>query len=135
MDPLMLFGVVAIPAAIGLLVWTFFGADDTTITATAPAHAPGNVVVSVTTVVSSLPGARSGRLEVTVSASADFRTAADSLRESQRATLRVGTIQDPESIRLGPFVRSLATSSLHAGGIVGELGLFGTAHARRTRMG
>ena len=47
----------------------------------------------------------------TVSASADFRTAADSLRESMRATLRVGTILDPESIRLGPFVRSLATSS------------------------
>ena len=47
----------------------------------------------------------------TVSASADFRTAADSLRDSQRATLRVGTILDPESIRLGPFVRSLATSS------------------------
>ena len=47
----------------------------------------------------------------TVSASADFRTAADSLRESQRSTLRVGTILDPESIRLGPFVRSLATSS------------------------
>ncbi len=46
----------------------------------------------------------------TVSASADFRTAADSLRESQRATLRVGTILDPEFIRLGPFVRSLATS-------------------------
>ncbi|MEH2611169.1 LysR family transcriptional regulator [Bradyrhizobium sp. AZCC 1693] len=47
----------------------------------------------------------------TVSASADFRTAADSLRESLRETLRVGTILDPESIRLGPFVRSLATSS------------------------
>src|SRR2546430_3694999 len=47
----------------------------------------------------------------TVSASADFRTAADSLRESLRVTLRVGTILDPESIRLGPFVRSLATSS------------------------
>jgi DNA-binding transcriptional LysR family regulator len=47
----------------------------------------------------------------TVSASADFRTAADSLRESLRGTLRVGTILDPESIRLGPFVRSLATSS------------------------
>jgi DNA-binding transcriptional LysR family regulator len=47
----------------------------------------------------------------TVTASADFRTAADSLRESQRATLRVGTILDPESIRLGPFVRSLATSA------------------------
>src|SRR6185437_9475053 len=38
-------------------------------------------------------------------------TAADSLRESLRATLRVGTILDPESIRLGSFVRSLATSS------------------------
>jgi DNA-binding transcriptional LysR family regulator len=47
----------------------------------------------------------------TISASADFKTAADSLRESQRATLRVGTILDPESIRLGSFVRSLATSS------------------------
>jgi DNA-binding transcriptional LysR family regulator len=47
----------------------------------------------------------------TVAASADFRTAADSLRESQRGTLRVGTILDPESIRLGPFVRSLATAS------------------------
>lgn len=47
----------------------------------------------------------------TVAASADFRTAADSLRESQRSTLRVGTILDPETIRLGPFVRSLATSS------------------------
>jgi len=47
----------------------------------------------------------------TVSASADFRTAADSLRESLRVTLRVGTILDPESIRLGPFVRTLASSS------------------------
>jgi DNA-binding transcriptional LysR family regulator len=47
----------------------------------------------------------------TVAASADFRTAADSLRESHRSTLRVGTILDPESIRLGPFVRCLATSS------------------------
>ena len=47
----------------------------------------------------------------TISASADFKTAADSLRESLRATLRVGTILDPESIRLGSFVRSLATSS------------------------
>jgi DNA-binding transcriptional LysR family regulator len=47
----------------------------------------------------------------TISASADFKTAADSLRESVRATLRVGTILDPESTRLGSFVRSLATSS------------------------
>jgi DNA-binding transcriptional LysR family regulator len=47
----------------------------------------------------------------TISASADFKTAADSLRESQRATLRVGTILDPESTRLGSFVRCLATSS------------------------
>jgi DNA-binding transcriptional LysR family regulator len=47
----------------------------------------------------------------TISASADFKTAADSLRESHRATLRVGTILDPESIRLGSFVRSLATSA------------------------
>src|SRR5256886_15358038 len=47
----------------------------------------------------------------TVSASADFRTAADSLRESLRVTLRVGTILDPESIRLGSFVRNLTTSS------------------------
>src|SRR5207342_2548680 len=46
-----------------------------------------------------------------VSASSDFRTVAASLRESQRGTLRVGTILDPEFIRLGPFVRNLATSS------------------------
>ena len=45
-----------------------------------------------------------------VSASSDFRTMADSMRESQRGSLRVGTILDPEFIRLGPFVRSLATS-------------------------
>jgi DNA-binding transcriptional LysR family regulator len=47
----------------------------------------------------------------TLSASADFKAAADSLREPPRATLRVGTIPDPESTRLGSFVRSLATSS------------------------
>jgi DNA-binding transcriptional LysR family regulator len=46
-----------------------------------------------------------------VAASADFRTAADSLRESARGTLRVGRVLDPESIRLGPFVRSLAAAS------------------------
>src|SRR3954454_10496970 len=46
-----------------------------------------------------------------VSATSDFRTVADSLRESLRGTLRVGTILEPEFIRLGPFVRSLATSS------------------------
>ncbi|CAN7687479.1 LysR family transcriptional regulator [Bradyrhizobium sp. LjRoot220] len=46
-----------------------------------------------------------------ISASSDFKTMADSLRESVRASLRVGTILDPEFIRLGPFVRSLATSS------------------------
>ena len=46
-----------------------------------------------------------------VSASTDFRSMADSLKETQRGTLRVGTILDPEFIRLGPFVRSLATSS------------------------
>lgn len=47
----------------------------------------------------------------TVSAASDFRTAADALRNTLRQTLRVGTILDPESIRLGPFVRSLTTSS------------------------
>ena len=45
-----------------------------------------------------------------VSASSDFRTAANSLRESPCGTLRIGTILDPESIRLGPFVRNLATA-------------------------
>ena len=45
-----------------------------------------------------------------VSATSDFKSMADSLRESVRGTLRVGTIQDPESIRLGPFVRGLATA-------------------------
>ncbi len=33
MDPLMLFGVVAIPAAVGLLAWTFLGADNSTVSA------------------------------------------------------------------------------------------------------
>jgi DNA-binding transcriptional LysR family regulator len=45
-----------------------------------------------------------------VSASSDFRTMADSMRESIRGSLRVGTILDPEFTRLGSFVRSLATS-------------------------
>lgn len=45
-----------------------------------------------------------------VSASSDFRTMAASLREQARGTLRVGTILEPEFIRLGPFVRSLAIS-------------------------
>ena len=45
-----------------------------------------------------------------ISATSDFRTLAESLKESLRGTLRVGTILDPEFIRLGPFVRSLATS-------------------------
>lgn len=45
-----------------------------------------------------------------VSASSEFRTMATSLREQQRGTLRVGTILEPEFIRLGPFVRSLTTS-------------------------
>jgi DNA-binding transcriptional LysR family regulator len=45
-----------------------------------------------------------------VSATSDFRTMADSLKESQRGTLRVGTILDPEFTRLGSFVRSLAKS-------------------------
>ncbi len=46
-----------------------------------------------------------------VSASTDFRTMAGSLKDSQRETLRVGTILDPEITRLGPFIRSLATSA------------------------
>ena len=46
-----------------------------------------------------------------ISAAADFRTMADSMKQSQRLTLRVGTILDPEFTRLGPFVRSLAASS------------------------
>ena len=45
-----------------------------------------------------------------VSASSDFRAMADSMRQSLRGSLRVGTILDPEFIRLGPFVRSLGTS-------------------------
>jgi DNA-binding transcriptional LysR family regulator len=45
-----------------------------------------------------------------VSASSDFKTMAASLREQLRGTLRVGTILEPGFIRLGPFVRSLATS-------------------------
>jgi DNA-binding transcriptional LysR family regulator len=46
-----------------------------------------------------------------VSAALDFRAAANALKESQRSTLRVGTILDPEFTRLGPFVRSLTASS------------------------
>jgi DNA-binding transcriptional LysR family regulator len=45
-----------------------------------------------------------------VSASSDFRTMAASLREQLRGTLRVGTILEPEFIRIGPFVRSLTAS-------------------------
>src|SRR5882757_5040791 len=37
--------------------------------------------------------------------------AANALKESQHRTLRVGTIMDPEFIRLGAFVRSLTMSS------------------------
>jgi DNA-binding transcriptional LysR family regulator len=47
-----------------------------------------------------------------VSAALDFRAAANALKQSQRSTLRVGTILDPEFTRLGPFVRSLTASSL-----------------------
>src|ERR1700748_277487 len=46
-----------------------------------------------------------------VAAAQDFGTMANSLKESQRRTLRVGTIIDPEFIRLGAFVRSLTASS------------------------
>ncbi|MBR0873473.1 LysR family transcriptional regulator [Bradyrhizobium tropiciagri] len=46
-----------------------------------------------------------------VAAASDFKATADSLKEAQRGTLRVGTILDPEFTRLGPFVRSLATSA------------------------
>jgi DNA-binding transcriptional LysR family regulator len=46
-----------------------------------------------------------------VSAALDFRAAANALKQSQRSTLRVGTILDPEFTRLGPFVRSLTASS------------------------
>jgi DNA-binding transcriptional LysR family regulator len=46
-----------------------------------------------------------------VSAALDFRAAANALKQSQRSTLRVGTILDPEFTRLGPFIRSLTASS------------------------
>jgi DNA-binding transcriptional LysR family regulator len=46
-----------------------------------------------------------------VSTALDFRAAANALKQSQCSTLRVGTILDPEFIRLGPFVRSLTASS------------------------
>jgi DNA-binding transcriptional LysR family regulator len=45
-----------------------------------------------------------------ISATSDFRTMAASLREQLRGTLRVGTIMEPEFIRIGPFVRSLTAS-------------------------
>lgn len=46
-----------------------------------------------------------------VSAATDFTAAANSLKQSLRRTLRVGTILDPEFTRLGPFVRGLTASS------------------------
>src|SRR5262249_44034681 len=46
-----------------------------------------------------------------VAAALDFGVAADSLKASQRRTLRVGTILDPEFTRLGPFVRILTASA------------------------
>ncbi|KJC45090.1 LysR family transcriptional regulator [Bradyrhizobium sp. LTSP885] len=46
-----------------------------------------------------------------VAAASDFKATAEALKEAQRGTLRVGTILDPEFTRLGPFVRSLATSA------------------------
>src|ERR1700751_3199655 len=46
-----------------------------------------------------------------VAAALDFGAAASSLKDSQRRTLRVGTIMDPEFIRLGAFVRSLTMST------------------------
>ena len=49
-----------------------------------------------------------------VTAALEFLSAASTLKQSQRSTLRVGTILDPEFTRLGPFVRSLAASSQKA---------------------
>ena len=46
-----------------------------------------------------------------VAAALDFGTAAASLKDTQRRTLRVGTVLDPEFIRLGAFVRSLTRGS------------------------
>ncbi len=46
-----------------------------------------------------------------VAAALDFGAAASALRDSQHRTLRVGTIMDPEFIRLGAFVRSLTRST------------------------
>lgn len=46
-----------------------------------------------------------------VAAALDFGTVANSMKESQRRMLRVGTILDPEFTRLGPFVRSLTASA------------------------
>jgi len=46
-----------------------------------------------------------------VGAAQDFGTAAASLKDTQRRTLRVGTVLDPEFIRLGAFVRSLTRGS------------------------
>ena len=46
-----------------------------------------------------------------VLASTEFRSMAETLKESQRGVLRFGTILDPKFTRLGPFVRSLAASA------------------------
>src|ERR1700749_1485133 len=46
-----------------------------------------------------------------VAAASEFNGAANALKAAQRHSLRVGTILDPEFIRLGPFVRSLAAAA------------------------
>src|SRR5260370_41195874 len=46
-----------------------------------------------------------------VSATSDFRTMPHSLKESQRGTLRVGTILDPEFTRFGSSFRHLPEST------------------------
>src|ERR1700753_3101023 len=46
-----------------------------------------------------------------VAAAHDFGVAGKSRKETRNRTLRVGTILDPEFIRLGPFVRNLTSVS------------------------
>src|ERR1700760_1794622 len=46
-----------------------------------------------------------------VAAAQDFGTAATLLKDTERRPLRVGTVLDPEFIRLGAFVRSLTRGS------------------------
>ena len=62
----------------------------------------------------------------------DFGQAAATLQETVRGTLRIGTILDPEFIRLGPFLKQLAETSPQVSTELGQ-GMSGDVMARAER--